>query len=136
MSRSVDYLTNASLIAYRYIDNETEWDFLEDDIVDFLMEKFPSLIKCQRWDGREVKIILENQFTEIGISEYNGIVSISIRPTTSLGENWINKIKETFLKVGTMNHMATFSNGEAMFIENTTDNPAYVSSKEGICEWM
>jgi hypothetical protein len=89
---------------------------------------FPSLTDCDRFEGNEDRIFLENDLVEIGISEYCQGVTISVRPkesryeqnTEGLAINWINKVWDKveaklsehcdiYRKVG------TFSNGEGVY---------------------
>jgi DNA-directed RNA polymerase subunit RPC12/RpoP len=83
-------------------DADFEWECFEDSITELLKERCPSLEfpskKNRRWDGRETSIIAENNLCEIGISEYCGLASLSIRVLQSdylkseaLAEHWINK---------------------------------------------
>lgn len=116
MGRSVDYLTNASHVAYIHVeqyyqdeDDNTVFDeFVMDDTVEnlvyALMEKYPSLQKVQdEWDGRETRIVLRNRLVEFGVSEYCGMLSVSVRHYDSdytshlsgLAENWIRRNAET-----------------------------------------
>ena len=129
MGRSVDYLSNASRIYYVPFECEEgeedfAWDDFEDNLTYGLKTKFKSLDKCKKWDGRETRIFLENNLAEVGISEYCGLVSISIRPkdgVESLGENWIDKISTNFEQVikencgETYRKVGSFSNGEGVF---------------------
>lgn len=128
MGRSVDYLNNASAVIYCHIDSEDEYAFDDffDNVKTELQDKYPSLDTCDRWDGRETRIFLESNLVEIGISEYCGLVSVSIRPNQrmganeSLAENWISKTEAGIRKIcsnysQTLRKVGTFSNGEGVF---------------------
>jgi len=140
MGRSVDYLSNASLVAYcnpSFMEDTEDgseepsgyfdWQEFRDDIEGQLKEAFPSLSDVKnRWCGRETRIILENNLVEIGISEYCGLVSISILPNNSLdlipydlANYWINRIKSRLLSIvkvyNGINRVGTFSNGEGVY---------------------
>jgi len=140
MGRSVDYLNRASRVAYIHCDttftdedgntqNDEFWfDDLLSNITCELEAKYPSLNRCKRWDGRETKIFLHSNLVEIGISEYCGLVSVSIRPTehwegqwtTGLAERWIDQNWENMEKKlsefsTVIRKIATASNGEAFF---------------------
>lgn len=150
MSRSVDYLRNASLVAYlsaHELQDELDWEMFVEDIKEQIKSFAPSFTECDSWDGNETHIILENELAEIGIAEYCGLVSVSIRPKesegyydeydkTGLAENFIERIKPKFEKLGNLTKVGTFSNGEAIFETNDKDNKHTYSSKEGLCEWM
>lgn len=154
MSRSVDYLSGAQHIAYKHLDqlfdreiDETDWDFLEEDLTDQLQQKFPSLEVCDRWDDRETKIFLENEFCEVGISEYNGLVSISMRAKDEydswyggpdkrgLAAHWVDQAKNKFMALSDLVKVGTFSNGEAVF-KTKSKPPVTYTSKEGRADWM
>lgn len=139
MGRSVNYLDRATKVTYihgevGYQDEETnefiEHEFWFDDLFENikygLKAIFPSLTECERWDNRETKIFLENNLVEIGISEYCGLVSISVRPNEknwaneNLANNWINKVwDKSEIKMAefsnVLNRVGTFSNGEGVF---------------------
>lgn len=118
-------------------DPETEWSFFEDSLTKLLQETCPSLHilnrKNRRWDGRETAIIAENKLCEIGISEYCGLVSVSIRVIQdnysyryeALAVRWINqmwpiiqsKLNEVYgSKV--LRKIGAFSNGEGIYENN------------------
>ena len=87
MGRSVDYLNNAEVIIYFNLEIEEGDDFTWDDTVANLkaciQKKLPSYDEADGWDGRETNIILQNRLCNIGISEYCGLVSLSVAPRNS-----------------------------------------------------
>lgn len=109
-----------------------EWDDFKTNIVEALQAKYPSLEKASGWDG-ETSIILENTFCEIGIAEYCGCASLSIRPKESDGYSddnvislagaWTEKAWTGMLKAidkempwaNRLRKLGTFSNGESVF---------------------
>lgn len=148
MGRSVDYLNNAERVNYfewptlSIYDDETDRDIqtdeLEDaqyvieDIQEYIRSIFPGFDNCSRWDGRETHIILEGYGLEIGLSEYCGLASLSVRVDQSvldycdtdeeadaeyqkciawLNDNWDEATKywNRLKKIG------TFSNGESVY---------------------
>ena len=130
MGRSVAYINNSMHEIYVDVSafDEFDWDDWKDNIIHTLKAKFPSLRECtNEWDGREVSIILDNSHCEIGVAEYSGLASISIRvrwddySNQSLAQNWIdtvwNKMEDlietcsgkVYVKGG------SFSNGEGIF---------------------
>lgn len=144
MARSVDYLTGAQAVAYVSGHNIEEWELFEEDIKYQLQELFPSLEECESWDGNETKVFLENGHAVVGISEYNGLVSVSLRAKEEgdwydnqdgLHQAWVERVKDKFLTIGDLHKTGTFSNGEAMF-ETTGEDKHTYSSKEGLCEWL
>ena len=63
-----------------YREGHDDWDWGTDDMTYQFKEKFPSLYTCSRYEhSDETSIILENSFIEIGVSEYCGLASISMR---------------------------------------------------------
>lgn len=150
MSRSVSYLTGAEQVVYDHLDrlfdhevDNTDFDFLIEDYSERLQDDFPSLEPCEWYDG-EVRIFLQNMFCEIGIAEYNGLISLSIRPTEhdrldhnidGLARHWVEQARTKFEAYGRLIKRGTFSNGEAVF--TTKDLPEHnYSSKEGLMEWL
>ena len=152
MSRSVNYLNNAIQVSYfewprYYFYNEvTEQDEISEDyedsyeVIDGIQEsiisEFPEFDRAKKWEGNEVSIILQGHGAEIGLSEYCGLASLSIRiDENELDYNdydeaeyneqydkilsWIN---ENWARISAgysqFNKVATFSNGEAIFEKN------------------
>ena len=148
MGRSVDYLNRAERVNYfswptlwvydEDTDTDVETDELWDaadvisDIQECITDKFPGFDPCSRWDGRETHIILEGYGLEIGLSEYCGLATLSVRVDQKeldycdtdeeadaeyqkalawLNENWDEATKywNRYRKIG------TFSNGEGVF---------------------
>jgi len=151
MGRSVDYLTNALFVAYIdtddigwNVDEETgersydewiageQWKMFKEGLIENLQDIAPSLQEPskKRWDVRETLIILENSHCEIGISEYCGLTSLSIRIIEDdyhfdgLAEQWIKsvwpKMKAMIDKnYSSLNRVGTFSNGEGVYLRTT-----------------
>lgn len=134
MGRSVDYLNNALRVAYVTFEytfededgdvvvDEMAFDDLFGDIEWNLSKSFPSLnVVRDEWDGRETRIFLRNRLVEFGISEYFGLVSVSVRvydeDYRGIAESWVNKnwskieqsVGANVRKVGTL------SNGEGVY---------------------
>jgi hypothetical protein len=133
MGRSVNYLDNAEVVLYFHFEESQDDCFFWDDMIANLTceikAKFPSYYPTDKWGGREERIILENSFCSIGISEYCGLVSLSVAPrendyanySESLAKHHANQIKGTLEKVlhdlglKNLRKVGTFSNGEAVF---------------------
>lgn len=153
MGRSVNYLNYALCVNYfqwpkmwdvddngKDIETEVYEDasFVIEDIRETIISEYPEFSKCSRWDGREVHVILEGYGTEIALSEYCGLSSLSIRVDQSILEycdteeeseelnnsteqwiidNWpnIGKYWNMYQKI------ATFSNGEAVYEQTKTE---------------
>ena len=148
MGRSVDYLNRSERVNYFQwpliwaYDEDTDTDVETDeywdasdvisDIQEYITDKYPGFDKCSRWDGRETHIILEGYGTEIGLSEYCGLATLSVRVDEGPLEysmddqeyeadrqkalNWIrdnwdqaSEYWNQYRKIG------TFSNGESVY---------------------
>lgn len=140
MGRSVSQLHDATVVCFMHPDfsdpaddtieeSYLEWEQFRDDLIDTLMARFPSLSppSRDRWEGNEVKIILENGLVEVGLAEYCGVVSLSVRPrqddryysTSGLAERWALQSEKTFETIcsawGGMRRVGRFSNGESLY---------------------
>lgn len=130
MARGVNYLDNAYNVWYLANDftEDYQWEDFMDNLSYELIEKYPSLETCDRWDNRETLIFLENSKVEIGVSEYFGVISISIRAKDydgyndyqGLSENWINLTESGMTKVingygEAYRKVGSFSNGESVY---------------------
>lgn len=105
-----------------------------EDLKAQIKEQFPSFSEpwTNRWNGREVKIILENKHAEIGVAQYCDLISVSLATRDSydndnmeaLAKQWIAQVEANFHKKleksyshSALNKVGTFSNGEAVFNE-------------------
>lgn len=148
MGRSVDYLNNAERVNYFQwptlwvYDEDTDTDVETDeywdaediisDIRETITSNYPGFDPCSRWDGRETHIILEGYGLEIGLSEYCGLATLSVRVDQKeldycdtdeeadaeyqkclawINENWDEAAKHwnQYAKIG------SFSNGEGVY---------------------
>jgi len=137
MGRSVNYLNNAEVVLYFPFDysddvemDNMNWDDMVENLKCEIKAKLPSYYEVKdKWGNRETRIILENSFCSIGISEYCGLVSLSVAPRENDYENYseglaihhANQIRGTLEKVlhdlglKNLRKVGTFSNGEAVF---------------------
>ena len=124
MGRSVNYLSNASIVIYFQSDalSGVDEDGNYDDIIaqinwdDFysnlkldIKSKLKSYVDCEKWDNNEVSIFLENELCEIAISEYCGLYSLSVRVIeqdyyaddnrANFGENHAKQIEKSLVKI-------------------------------------
>lgn len=112
--------------------NELDYEDLILNLQSSLTHKFKSLERVKdkwvQYPYRENRIILENQFVQVSISEYCGCGAISIfindkyadEKYGTLAESWLNKnfveIENVISQyVDTMGKVATFSNGETIY---------------------
>ena len=147
MGRSVDYLNDAISITYfewpsiEIYNEETDefeasneledGDIVGDDIKNYIISNFPEFEEVNKFDGRETAIILEGYGTQIGLSEYCGLASLSIRVDEhELPYSWDEDYNTEYDKVvewinsnwdqisapyNRLNKIGQFSNGEAIF---------------------
>ena len=95
MGRSVSYLRNAEKVNYfnwpmmEAYNEETdecletneyeEADWVIESIQENFICEFPEFDRANEWGGREDHIILKGYGLEIGLSEYCGLASLSVR---------------------------------------------------------
>jgi hypothetical protein len=137
MGRNVNYLNNAEVVLYFPFENEDNadypvdiaWDDMVANISAEIRAKLPSYYKVDKWGNRETRIILENSYCSIGISEYCGLVSLSVAPrendyinySESLAIHHAGQIENTLKKVleelglTNLRKVGSFSNGEGVF---------------------
>lgn len=137
MGRSVAYFAddNAEVEFFTFGEGDSEeiytefhWRDDRDCLIDNLTSKFKSLYEpyTEEWSGNEIKIILKNGLVEIGLSEYCGLSSLSIRPRewdwysgdkTGLAVRWIAQNWETICSYlpNRYSKVGTFSNGECLY---------------------
>ena len=149
MGRSVDYLSNAEVVIYfsndamsgydengeyNELDAEINWEDFYYNLKTEIKKKLKSYIECEKWDSNEVSIFLENELAEIGISEYCGCYSLSVRAKEPEYEddnrlNFANhhtiKIEKTLINIlsnlgcDVLNRLGTFSNGVGVYEKAT-----------------
>lgn len=114
--------------------DEHDWECFTEDLLNVIQASFPSMYEGDRWLDREVKQIAMNQLVEVGISEYCGLVSVSLRPKefeeyyaedarlARLANIWMRRSGEKFLQTiqkaygdKCLRKMGTFSNGEGVY---------------------
>jgi hypothetical protein len=140
MGRSVSYLSRAQRVAYfewpkvEVYDEKTEefsesdtledYDIVVEDIQETIKSEFPEFDNAKKSDDRETLIILEGYGTQIGLSEYCGLASLSIRVDSFFEdeedqEKILEWIEENWEKVSNpwnkLQKLGTFSNGEGIY---------------------
>jgi hypothetical protein len=144
MGRSVDYLNHALYVVYIDIDcpdqvqdedelidtDDFHWHCFVYDVIEYLpagIKSLDDIRKKHRWDGNETRIIFENKHCEIGLSEYCGIASISIRDKDNsdhpgLAIAWVHKVWPRIIRnlheafgENVLVKQGTFSNGESVY---------------------
>lgn len=130
MGRSVNYLNNAVVCYYVETDSfaDNYRDFIED-VQNIFTDRYPSFNEVDKWQGREVRIIAENDFCSLAVSEYCGLSSISVAVRDDLyysipeqlAENWLNRCAGNMSAMLTkcypngLSKVGSFSNGESVF---------------------
>lgn len=157
MGRSVNHLNDAfEVVFFDYptiedyneetgqwepTDKPEDFDYVLDGIRESIKSEFPEYTNCKRWEGRDVMIFLEGYGTEIAISEYCGLATLSIRideeelKYTLSGneydceeweqaekeerekiEKWMSEnVSRIFAGYGEYVKLGTFSNGESIY---------------------
>jgi len=133
MGRSVNYLSNADLVLYfdgSFLENEFDWEDFKSNLIYKIKKKLKSYNECDKWDGNETRIFLENELAEIGLSEYCGLCSLSVRVRDDdydeyfkegIAKRHIKQIEKSLVKclentgVEILNRLGTFSNGCGVF---------------------
>ena len=133
MGRSVSVPSNAELTAYQDVSHiEDEWDYRDwiEDIKCMAECRWPSLERVDNeWLGNEERIILENSFIKIGVSEYCGLACIfvvnaneeesyyeDVSRLHNLAKGFISRIENKFNKeFGEYCKKGTFSDGTSFY---------------------
>ena len=134
MGRSVDYDSDAIAVAYvdgSDIQDSFEFDEYIESVQDYVKELWPSFDAEDRWIGRELRLIAENSMAYIAVSEYCGLISLSLVPKTeqylnsyysdevalaNLTGAWTARIAPKFMKsFNQFNRLGSFSNGESVY---------------------
>lgn len=125
-------MTYEAYTDYDQDQGQMDWDDFKDNIIATLQKRYPSLETATGWDD-ETSIILENTFCEIGIAEYCGCASLSIRvkdvdgyydrDTSGLAAHWVDvawtgmiaALDKEMPWANRLNRLGTFSNGESVY---------------------
>lgn len=129
MGRSVDYLSNAIRVNYfdypELISDEGEHigyedaEYVIEDIQETIKSEYPNFRNVDNWDG-ETHIILEGYGLQIGLSEYCGFASLSVRvdefyddeEDIKSAEEWVEQNWDEATKYwNRYRRVGTFSNG-------------------------
>jgi hypothetical protein len=116
---------------YDNFQGQEDFDYFIEYLQEQFMNKYKSLRTCDICEHRdETSIILFNDFVEIGISEYCGLTSISMRireyirepeynedaSKLGLAQRFTNNMSIWMDKnIGSLNKIGTFSNGESVY---------------------
>lgn len=134
MGRSVDYLRHAEYVMYFTPDmsddaEPEDWAWFIESLSAFIRARLKSYRPCEKWDGNETRILLINDLCEIGVSEYCGMASFSIRvheyaeydAMAGLARQHAKQVRGSLEKAiqeagGVLyNKQGTFSNGESVY---------------------
>ena len=132
MARSVYVPSSSVTVVFAHLNdevmyNEYEWGDAVSSVMDTLTNKYTSLSLATRWHGREGRVVLANDFVEVGYSGYGSIVAWWVIPKSQSGN--VSKRVATLAKnmskvldkaVGNymgdvVEFVGAFSNGEAVF---------------------
>jgi hypothetical protein len=137
MGRSVSVPHNAYCTTYVHLDHDHEdpdeslfcWEAFIDNLQWTLQRKYKSLAKEDHWLDNEDHAILGNSQASVVVSEYCGLVSVSLVPKPieyydeslrPLRDFWCSQVSKGFLDLinstfGGLRKIGTASNGEAFF---------------------
>lgn len=127
MSRSVSIPRNAFKVAYAEL--QDDFDDAVSSIRSAAQDHYPSLQRCSIWLDREDRAILENPYCYIVVSEYCGLVALSVvvKNGNKASLAWAERFDADHF-VGYFGDRliskGRFSNGEQVFIRanNPRDN--------------
>ena len=143
MSRSVNVPSNAVAVAYLndpagftddYDENNDNWEWFKDNLENIIKNNYKSFERVDgEWIG-EGKVLLENNFAKVVVSEYCGCVSVALVTNefdryyseesgmANIAKGWANKVADNIVKLindsypsSAINKIGVFSNGEAVF---------------------
>lgn len=98
--------THSDAVHVIYLDTcefeQEDWADIATELQFCFTDRWKSLrIVDNKWSGREIRVILENDLASIGIAEYCGITAISIYPDVAsddtpeeFGEHWCNQVSD------------------------------------------
>ena len=129
MGRSVNFLSHAAHVAFFTAEEQAQdqflWDEMTESIQECICEIMPSMEPCNHSDGRECRVIASNNFARIGISEYGGLVSLSIgidpqSDLVQLANHWCSQVAPKIDKVAAMHgehleYVGTMSDGYGVY---------------------
>ena len=131
MGRSVCVPSGAKAVIYldcsELSDDEWAWDDLLCDLRSIIQERYPSFEDINDWVGHEYLAILKNAHGMVIVSEYMGLVSVSLgcnpdaeQPELSVG--WCESVAYNFEKLvnkaygeNALTKLGTFSNGGSVY---------------------
>lgn len=159
MGRSVNYLNHATSIAFShhefgyefpYNDEtgdydetgekvyceftaEMNWECFQDNLEESLKKFYPSFefnAKGFEWEDREVKIVARNKLAIIGLSEYCGLISLSIRPVDAewYSKRRFNALGERFASQVNLDKVLGYANGDESLLQKVGS----MSNGEGV----
>ena len=105
-------------------------DDILDNIRGVIREHYPSFRLVSRWEGRELRVILENDLAFVTVSDYCGMIAVCLVPsaqghsyadsTENFAESWCRRISNNWCErlnkaFNGLRKLGTFSNGECVF---------------------
>lgn len=117
-----------------------------DDLRGVIQSRYPSFSDIDSWSHREDHEILENSHALVSVSEYCGLISVSLAfnensyesGKDTLAQNWCGQVADNFQKIvekafpeKALRKLGSFSNGEAVFAPVSRPD-GVVSSKDGV----
>jgi hypothetical protein len=125
MGRGVATLRGSRVEVYtgvsELLEDGFEWNELVMDITEDIKDRYPSFEDVSEWEGNEVRIVLRNGLCEIAVSEYCGVMCVSVRETKPMGVRFVYNLEDSIINTvnmvcGTaMVKHGSFSNGESVY---------------------
>lgn len=135
MGRSVSHAEYSKHITYTHLEylgdewaDRDQWQDFIEGLRNQIKELFPSMYECNEWVGREDYAIMENRYARIGVSEYDGMVSIWMQPIdletghgdderlVGIQESWIDKARDKHISLGNLKRQGGFSDGTSLYM--------------------
>lgn len=135
MGRSVATHPHASQVVFIHLEEDEDpfwWDDLVDNVAYAIRKHFPSMEEPakERWEGRECRVILENNMGFVTISGYGNVAAVCLVPeegeTHYPDEASMNPLRLAWCERanfhqcfsgwrGLLRKVGSFSNGEAVY---------------------
>lgn len=132
MARSVGVHPDSSAVVF--IDNgltatDDDWEWFIDELQDVIVQEFPGLEPECKWEGREGRVILENEYAQVVVYTYSSLVSVCLVPKVDAetedeppqNTKWCEVAADDFRRClhesifSCLELVGRFSNGEAVY---------------------
>lgn len=132
MGRSVGIHPDAAAVVFinsEPTETEDEWEWFVADLQDVIAQEFPNFELEFKWEGREGRVILENDYAQVIIYTYSSLVSVCLVPREDAetgdeppqNTEWCGVVEDDFRRClhesdfDCLELVGRFSNGEAVY---------------------